>query len=162
MKHTFLIIILLLISSFVTSCSSTDGLNAINALISHKSLKNDQKDIETLYKKYNDLLTDEEKAKVEQSYKEIKKAGEGDFSLKTPINYLVAKAAYQQLIPIFAKYKDKINPIDQQKILAVHNKLKIISSTIDQALEKGLVKATHDKDAADYIDTAIRIIEAFH
>jgi len=160
MKHTFLIIILLLISSFITSCSSTDGLSAINALVSHKALKNDQQDIEKLYKKYNDLLTEDEKAKVEQSYKEIKKTG--DLSLKTPINYLVAKAAYQQLIPIFAKYKDKINPIDRQKILAVHNKLKIISVTIDQALEKGLVKATHKKDAADYIDTAIRIIEAFH
>ena len=162
MKHTLFIIALLLITSFVTSCSSTDGLSAINALVNHKALKNDQQDIETLYKKYNDLLTSDEKATVEHSYKEIKTAGEGDLSLKTPINYLVAKASYQQMIPLFAKYKDKINPIDQQKILAVHNKLKIISSTIDQALEKGLVKATHKKDAADYIDTAIRIIEAFH
>jgi len=139
----------------ISSCSS---MGAINTLISHKELKEQKQDIELLYKKYNYLLTAAEKAQVEHSYSEIVKAGE-NLSIETPINYLVAKESYQQLIPLFAKYKEKIDPIDRVKILAIHNKLKLIAKNIDEAIEKGTGR--NSAEVGEYINTAVKIIKAF-
>lgn len=141
----------------LSACSNTEGnLGFLNALANFKTVTDQDEQINQLFQKYKPLLNAVEVKQAEDAYKSIKAASKKP-SLETPLDYLKAKAAYVKVIPLYSKYKAKIEPADQVTITEIHAKLKGISTAIDEAIQSNV----KNELTIEYIKTATLLIGAF-